>query len=303
VRAVGLGADGTYDCDSGFTITQGPGNVGWQHASCGFPAPGPLILDPTSVDFGHVKAGTTGEPKIVKVINPTSKPVTIRSVTVTGEYTRTMTCPASLAPHASYTASVTFAPTGAGARPGTLTVTGAASASQQLVALTGDGLSAKGDFAEGRPVTVTSILDGWNPNWLTDGNTNTFWEARPNVFPAAATIDIQDTVRIGRAVFQLPDNPAWGARTETIEVQGSTDGTAFTTLLPATPITLDAVNAHNTATVTFTPAAARYVRIIVSANSGWNAAQLAEVHLYATQATVPTLARVSLRGRRGTTLE
>ncbi len=281
VRAVGLGAGGTYDCNSGFTITEGRGNYGWQHATCGFPAPGPLVLDPRSVDFGHVKAGATGEPKIVKVTNPTGRPVTIRSVTVTGEYTRTTTCPASLAPHASCTASITFAPTAAGARPGTLTVTGVGSASQQLVALTGDGLSARGDFAEGRPVTVTSIIDGWNPNSLTDGNANTFWEGKPDVFPASATIDMQNTFSVGRAVFQLPDNPAWGSRTETIEIQGSTDGSTFTTLQAATPVILDAVNQHNTATVSFTPATARYIRIVVSANSGWNAAQLAEVHLYA----------------------
>jgi F5/8 type C domain len=139
-------------------------------------------------------------------------------------------------------------------------VTGTGSASQQLVALTGDGLSAVGDFAEGRPVTVSSILDGWDPNSLTDGNVNTFWEAKPDVFPASATIDIQDTVSIGRAVFQPPDNPAWGSRTETIEIQGSTDGTTFSTLQAATPVTLDAVNAHNTATVSFAPGTARRLR-------------------------------------------
>ncbi|GID90856.1 discoidin domain-containing protein [Amorphoplanes digitatis] len=281
VRAAGLGAGGTYDCGSGFTIAQGPGNVGWQDVSCGFPPPGPLLLDPASVDFGHVTAGTTGEPRIVRIVNPTSRPVTIRSVTVTGDYSRTTNCPARLAPHASCLASVTFGPTRAGSRSGTFTVTGAGSASQQLVALTGDGLSATGDLAEGRPVTVTSIIDGWNPNALTDGNADTFWEAKPGVFPAAATIDLQDTVGVGRAVLQLPDNPAWGARTETIELQGSTDGITFETLLPPTPVLLDAVNAHNTATVTFTPATVRWFRLVITANTGWNAAQLAEVHLHA----------------------
>nr|BFE70352.1 hypothetical protein GCM10020092_036530 [Actinoplanes digitatis] len=130
-------------------------------------------------------------------------------------------------------------------------------------------------------MTVTSIIDGWNPNALTDGNADTFWEAKPGVFPAAATIDLQDTVGVGRAVLQLPDNPAWGARTETIELQGSTDGITFETLLPPTPVLLDAVNAHNTATVTFTPATVRWFRLVITANTGWNAAQLAEVHLHA----------------------
>ncbi len=281
VRAIGLGAGGTYDCNSGFIITQGPGNLGWSHRSCGFPAPGPLKLTPSRLDFGHVKAGTTGDPRKVTITNPTGHPVTIRSVTATGQFTLTDTCGTTLAAHASCTATLTFAPTGAGARTGTLTVTGTGSASQQLVALTGDGLSAKGDYAEGRPVTVSSILDGWDPNALTDGNANTIWEAKADVFPAGATIDIQDTVSVGRAVFLLPDNPAWGSRTETIEIQGSTDGTTFSTLMPATPVVLDAVNNHNTASVSFTPGTARYVRIVISANTGWNAAQLADVQLYA----------------------
>nr|BFE70353.1 hypothetical protein GCM10020092_036540 [Actinoplanes digitatis] len=95
------------------------------------------------------RLGTTGEPRIVRIVNPTSRPVTIRSVTVTGDYSRTTNCPARLAPHASCLASVTFGPTRAGSRSGTFTVTGAGSASQQLVALTGDGLSATGDLAEG----------------------------------------------------------------------------------------------------------------------------------------------------------
>jgi hypothetical protein len=281
VRASGLGAGQTYDCDSGFVITAGPGNHGWQRRSCGFPAPGPLSLTPASLDFGHVSALTAGAPQTVTVRNPTSRPVVIRSVTATGQFTRNTTCGLRLAPGATCTVTLRFAPTGAGARTGTLTVTGVGGASQQLVALTGDGLSAVGDFAEGRPVEVSSIIDGWWPGALTDGNANTFWEGKPDVFPASATVDIQDTVSVGRAVFKLPDNPAWGSRTETIEIQGSTDGTTFATLLAPTPVTLDAVAGHNTAEVSFTPGNARWVRVVISANSGWNAAQLAELQLYA----------------------
>lgn len=41
VTATGLGVSGSYDCETGFKITEGTGNSGWDSRQCGFPTPIP----------------------------------------------------------------------------------------------------------------------------------------------------------------------------------------------------------------------------------------------------------------------
>jgi hypothetical protein len=144
----------------------------------------------------------------------------------------------------------------------------------------GQGPSANGDFAQGKPVTANKTGYGDAAN-VTDSNRDTIWEGTGNVYPATVTIDTQAVQAVGRVVLQLPSCACWGVRTQHVEVDGSTDGTSWSTLSAARDVTFDGPGADNTAQVTFPSTPVRYVRVVITSNSGSAAAQLAEVHVYA----------------------
>jgi hypothetical protein len=112
-----------------------------------------------------------------------------------------------------------------------------------------------------------------------DGNTSTYWESTNNAFPQWLQADLGSAVSIGRIVMDLPPSSAWGTRTQTITVQGSTDGTSYTTLVPSAGYTFDP-STGNTASITFTAATVRYVKLTFTANTGWPAGQLSELQIY-----------------------
>jgi hypothetical protein len=86
-------------------------------------------------------------------------------------------------------------------------------------------------------------------------------------------------VSVGRIVLDLPPSTSWSTRTQTITIQGSTDGTNYTTLAASTGYTFNP-STGNTATATFTAATARYVKLTFTANTGWPAGQLSELQVY-----------------------
>ncbi len=103
---------------------------------------------PTSLTFGNQDVGTTGPPQIVTLSNTGTVPLTISSVgPPSGDFGDSHNCPispATLAAGSSCTISVTFTPTGTGARNGTLTITDNSNGvpgSQQTVSLTGTGIN------------------------------------------------------------------------------------------------------------------------------------------------------------------
>jgi hypothetical protein len=81
-------------------------------------------------------------------------------------------------------------------------------------------------------------------------------------------------------VLKLPPATAWSARTQTLSVQGSTDGSSFSTIKASAGYTFDPSANSNTATITFSSATARYVRVNITANTGWNAAQLSDFEVF-----------------------
>ena len=62
---------------------------------------------------------------------------------------------------------------------------------------------------------------------------------------------------------------------------GHGDGSSFTTLSGSAGRVFDPASG-NTVTITFTPSSVRYVRVTVTANTGWPAAQVSELEVYAT---------------------
>ncbi|MFC6937891.1 hypothetical protein ACFQHO_51545 [Actinomadura yumaensis] len=71
----------------------------------------------------------------------------------------------------------------------------------------------------------------------------------------------------------------WPKRTQTLSVQGSTDGTSYSTLAGSSGRVFDPASG-NTVTLTYAATLTRYLRVHVTANTGWPAAQLSEFEVY-----------------------
>jgi hypothetical protein len=104
-----------------------------------------VAFSPPGLDFGPVSMGSTSSGRTVQLTNSGSAALTITSITASGDFHSTDSCPrgpATLAANASCTITVTFTPTAPGARTGTLTVTDNAGDSPQLYGLKGIGAKA-----------------------------------------------------------------------------------------------------------------------------------------------------------------
>ncbi|MBT2414775.1 discoidin domain-containing protein [Streptomyces sp. ISL-12] len=134
------------------------------------------------------------------------------------------------------------------------------------------------NLAAGRPATATGSQDVYTPGKAVDGDPNTYWESANNAFPQSLTVDLGSRQPVRRLVLKLPPSAAWGARTQTLSVQGSTDGSAYTTLVGAQGYRFDPATG-NTVTVPVS-GDVRYLRLHVTGNTGWPAAQFSEVEAY-----------------------
>ncbi|MFC8081097.1 discoidin domain-containing protein [Streptomyces sp. NPDC057307] len=138
-----------------------------------------------------------------------------------------------------------------------------------------------GDLALSRAASASSQTQNYGPGNAVDGNGNSYWESANNAFPQWIQIDLGSALPVRRLVLSLPPNPAWATRTQTLSVLGSTNGTSFATLSAPAARVFDPASG-NTATVTLASAAtARYVRVQITANSGWPAGQLSGLSVYA----------------------
>ncbi|TXS54507.1 mycodextranase [Streptomyces sp. uw30] len=138
------------------------------------------------------------------------------------------------------------------------------------------------NLAKGRPATATGSQDVYTPGKAVDGDANSYWESANNAFPQSLTVDLGSSEAVRRLVLKLPPSAAWGARTQTVAVLGSTDGSNFSTVVGATGYRFDPATG-NTVTVALPGSTnLRYVRLSVSANTGWPAGQFSEVEAYLT---------------------
>ena len=145
--------------------------------------------------------------------------------------------------------------------------------------LSGTGVSANTDLALNQPTTASGYTQTYVPSNAVDGNTSTYWESTDNAFPQWFQVDLGSAQSISRIVMDLPPSTAWGTRTQTISIQGSTDGSTYTTLAASAGYTFNP-STGNTVTVTFAAAQARYVKLTFTANTGWPAGQLSELQVY-----------------------
>jgi hypothetical protein len=139
-----------------------------------------------------------------------------------------------------------------------------------------------GNLAQGRPASATGSQGGFVPGNAVDGNANTYWESTNNAFPQALTVDLGATKNVRRLVLKLPPSSAWGARTQTITVQGGTDAGTTSTVVGATGYRFDPATGNTVTIALPSTTNLRYLRLSVSANTAWPAAQFSEVEAYST---------------------
>ncbi|WP_328676101.1 choice-of-anchor D domain-containing protein [Streptomyces sp. NBC_00343] len=243
-------------------------------------APGPVLnTDPGSLSFPATVVGSSATAQTVTVTNSGTASATVSAVAATGDFSQTNNC-STLAVGASCTVTVGFKPTTGGARTGSLTVTSNANNSPTVVSLTGSGIDSTTNIAAGRPASASSSDSPYVASNLTDTDASTYWEGTLGSFPQWAQVDLGQNYGVGKVVLKLPPATAWSARTQTLSVQGSTDGSSFSTLKASAGYTFDPSANGNTVTITFSSATARYVRVNITANTGWNAAQLSDFEVF-----------------------
>lgn len=98
-----------------------------------------VALSPASLTFAPQRDGTTSAAQTVTVTNPGTAALSVTSITASVDFALTQNCGSSVAAGGNCTISVTFTPTAAGTRTGTVTITDNVTGSPQTVALSGGG--------------------------------------------------------------------------------------------------------------------------------------------------------------------
>lgn len=135
------------------------------------------------------------------------------------------------------------------------------------------------NLALGKAASTSGSLGGYGASGVNDGNQGSYWEGPSGAFPQWVQVDLGSSVAVDQVVLKLP--AGWETRTETLTVQGSTDGNAFATLSASAGRVFNP-GQSNAVTIGFNSATVRYVRVSVTSNTAWQAAQISELEVYAT---------------------
>jgi len=128
-------------------------------------------LSPAALTFPATAAGQASAPEIVTLTNSGGVNLTLISVSVSGAFTSSNNCTATLAANSTCTISVVFSPTQTGSQTGTLTVADAVRT--QTVSLTGSGVQPPALAVTPASLTFTGQQVGVpsSPQTLTVSNT------------------------------------------------------------------------------------------------------------------------------------
>jgi hypothetical protein len=243
-------------------------------------APGPILsANPSGLTFAGTLVGSSSATQAVTVTNTGTTSATVSGVAATGDFSQTNNC-STLAVGASCTVTVRFTPTTSGTRTGAVNITSNANNSPTAVSLSGSGIGTATNVAAGRPATASSQVNATQAaTTATDGDANTYWESANGAFPQWLQVDLGTALSIGKVTLKLPPSTAWATRTQTLSVQTSTDGSSFGTAVASATYTFNPATG-NTVSINVPATNARYVRVNITANSGWVAGQVAEFEVY-----------------------
>lgn len=99
----------------------------------------PVVITPIAFSYGGVPVGTPSTPKDFFLTNKQTVPLTITSITASGDYAQTNTCGSSVAPGAQCTITAIFTPTAKGKRTGTVVISDSSVTSPHIITLQGSG--------------------------------------------------------------------------------------------------------------------------------------------------------------------
>jgi hypothetical protein len=140
-------------------------------------------------------------------------------------------------------------------------------------------LAAGPNLAAGKTFSASSFTDVYPAGNAGDGNANTYWESNNNAFPQWLQVDLGTSTQVNQAILKLPPATAWNTRTQTLSIQGSTNGTSFSDLKASAGYSFNP-SSGNAVTIDFTAASARFVRLNFTGNTAWPAGQLSELEIY-----------------------
>ncbi len=112
-------------------------------------------VSPPALTFTAEVVHSTSAEQTVTLTNSGEAPLTIASIATSGDFAETNTCGNSVAADANCAIDITFTPTAAGTRSGTLTISDNASGSPQSVTLSGTGQDFTLTVASGTPSSNT----------------------------------------------------------------------------------------------------------------------------------------------------
>jgi len=154
-----------------------------------------------------------------------------------------------------------------------VTANSAGATAQLAEAEVRETLAAGPNLALGKTMSEKSHADVYPAGNANDGNQATYWESANNAFPQWIQVDLGAAVAVNQVALSIP--AGWGSRFQTLSVQGSANGSTFTDIVAS-----GSRNFAPKATIDFNTATTRYVRVNITANTGWPAGQVAEFEVY-----------------------
>jgi len=203
-----MSVDPSDDCTFWYTqqyqLTTGAYNWNTRIVSFEFPgcATGSYIgFYPANLSFGIQNVGTTSPAQQIVLNNQQSVGLTITSIAVTGDYLQNNNCGTSLAPNAECAINLSFRPSAAGTRTGTLTVTDNGPGSPRVASLTGLG-------TEPAPPCVTNTLS----NGGFESGTLDCWTAGGVLLPVTSALQAHSgsfSAQLGATGLPEPNGDSW----------------------------------------------------------------------------------------------
>jgi hypothetical protein len=130
------------------------------------------------------------------------------------------------------------------------------------------------NLAQGGTLAPSSAAQGYPAANANDNDISTYWQAAAP--SATLTLHLSQAASVNRVILGLPEN--WGTRNQTIEVDGSANGTTWTTLAPAAAYTFTA--GSNAIAIPVPAGTQDYLRLDISSNTSQGAPQIAEFVVY-----------------------
>jgi hypothetical protein len=184
------------------------------------------VLSLSSLQFSPELFDTISPPQPVTLTNTGSSQLNITAINVSADFGETNNCGTSLAPAASCSLSVTFSPTGLGARSGSIAIMDNSLGSPQTIQLAGTGIFSIGP-GSGSPASAT----------VTAGQTATYQlSLGPNGFSASVVLTCAPVAAIPNANCFVSPNPVSVSGTNAPAVTASVTTTSRSGLLLPTRI-------------------------------------------------------------------